>query len=611
MCGVLAMVGDHFADDFDDALDALTSRGPDERGRWSADGIHLGHRRLSIIDLSAGQQPMHSLCKRYTLAYNGEIYNFPQLREELQSQGIRFHTHSDTQVLLEACVHWGLEKTLPRLDGMFAFALWDNEKKQLHLARDRFGIKPLMFAQQDGSLVVASTLKPFFKLKRLARHINYEALREVLACQSIPSPMTMLREVSSLPPASWLTYDAQTRQTQTGRFWEIPHPIASPLSLEELVDATDRALSESVRRQLVSDVPLGAFLSGGIDSSLMVHYMASASRKPVQTFSVRFNAKDGYDESAYARQVAKQFGCEHHEFDADQLTGEGFVHAIAQLDQPLADPAYLPLLHLAHLTRQQVTVAISGDGGDELFAGYGRFFQTPADAPPTLGKTILRQLIDARLLPASLLRRSLSGNDKLLWDRVTLGPFPRTRKSLRPLLSSDAYHACHPQQTMTSWLDLASRFANPIDTDALTRADLWTYLSENCLVKTDRATMVHSLEARVPILGNPVVDLILPHRATLKIAHGPKTILTGLAQKHLPRDVWDRPKHGFSVPLHDYFHNSWQTACQELVNDADHIAPFLNAAHVRSLWQSPRTSTRSLYTVLTLLAWCRDHPMDL
>jgi asparagine synthase (glutamine-hydrolysing) len=608
VCGLLTIAGDRWAGGFDAALDSIASRGPDERGDWHGQGVHLGHRRLSIIDLQAGQQPMRSADGRYVLVYNGEIYNFKEIRQELEALGQTFTTRSDTEVLIEGYARWG-RGVLDRLDGMFAFVVWDRKEKALFTARDRFGIKPLFYSTHLG-FVAASTMQPFFKLPDFPRRLDYQALRDYLAVQSIPSPMTMLRDVRSLPPASWLTWDQATDQLETGRYWDIPQATSNPIGFDELVDACDAALAKSVKRQLVSDVPLGAFLSGGIDSSLMVHYMAAASSKPVKTFTVRFDKRSGYDESRYARIVAERYGCEHHELDAHEIDGGRLVDSLTDLDQPLADPAYLPLRELCELTRQHVTVAVCGDGGDELFGGYPRFLRGESSYTGSTPFNLLHRL---GLLPPALRRRALRGVEGLLWDRVKFGPFPGTRKDMAALLTPDIAIACEIDQTMRGWLDLAQRFGSPIETDQLMRADLWTYLSENCLVKSDRASMAHSLEARVPMLGNPVADLVLPQPASVKMQGGLKSVLVELSKRHLTPDVWDRPKHGFSVPLQTYFNGSWRECCADWVGRSGELAPFLDAGSVRSRWSAclnGRGDKRGMYTLIALLGWLDTHKVD-
>jgi asparagine synthase (glutamine-hydrolysing) len=608
MCGLLTIVGDASAGGFDPALASLTSRGPDEQGVWHEQDVHLGHRRLSVIDLHAGQQPMLSADGRYALVYNGEIYNFIDLQNELKSFGRAFRTHCDTEVLLEGYAQWG-RGILDRLDGMFAFVIWDRHDKILFAARDRFGIKPLFYSTHRG-FVAASTMQPFFKLPGFPRRLDYHALREYLAVQSIPSPMTMLRDVRSLPPASWLRWDRSTGRIETGRYWDIHQPTDVPIGFDDLVDACDTALAKSVERQLVADVPLGAFLSGGIDSSLMVHYMAAASSKPVKTFTVRFDAEDGYNESRYARAVAERYGCEHHELNAYEINDDRLTGSLSDLDQPLADPAYLPLRGLCELTRKHVTVAVCGDGGDELFGGYPRFLRCETSYT---GSAPFNMLHGLGLLPPSLRRRALRGLDGLLWDRVKSGPFPGTRKDMAPLLTPDAVRACAIDQTMRHWLDLAQRFGSPIGSDQLMRADLWTYLSENCLVKSDRASMAHGLEARVPMLGNPVVDLVLPQPAGVKMRNGLKSVLVELSKRHLTPDVWDRPKHGFSVPLQTYFTGTWRDCCDDWVGRCNELAPFLNAKSIHTRWSAClncRGDKRGMYTLIVLLGWLDTHQID-
>ena len=606
------MVGDRWADDFDDALDSLASRGPDARGVWQQAPVRLGHRRLSIIDLEGGIQPMQSADQRYALTYNGEIYNFKSLREQLTKQGCAFQTDSDTEVLLQGFATWGGEKLLRQLDGMFAFAIWDAKEKTLFAARDRFGIKPLFYSTLDG-VVIASTLAPFFKLNSFPRRICYPALRDFLACQSIGSPMSILRDVASLKPACFLTWSQETGQITTQQYWHIPKADADAMDFDQLVEQTHAALGESVKRQLVADVPLGAFLSGGIDSSLMVHYMASASSAAPKTFSVRFADQRKYDESDHAQKVADVFGCDHHVFDAGEIDATQLLDAIGQLDQPMADPAYLPTRALSKLTREHVTVAISGDGGDELFGGYERFLNHESAMSATAAQKAIKAALKIGLFPATKAHKALAGSGRMLWDRVKLGPFTNSRKDMARLLRPEAAAACDIQNTLGDWLRLARTFDDPITSDALMRADLWTYLSENCLVKTDRASMAHSLEVRVPMLGNPVVDLILPQPAVVKLGGGMKAVLKTLSKKYLPEQVWNRPKHGFSVPLRSYFENDWRQTCEQLVNDCEKITPILNSADVKRRWSNVlvgREDQRTMYTLIVLLGWLSTHPVD-
>jgi asparagine synthase (glutamine-hydrolysing) len=611
VCGILAMVGDRWAGSFAPALEALAPRGPDDRGEWHEPGVHLGHRRLCIIDPEGGHEPMATADGRFWITFNGEIYNFRELRRELEPRGLRPRTRSDAEVLVEGFAREGAA-LLPRLDGIFAFAVWDRVRRVLFAARDRFGIKPLAYSTTEG-LVVASTLEPFFALRGFPRRVCYPALRDYLATDSVPAPMTILADVAALPPASWLEYEAHSGTLRTGRYWDVPAPRAQATRFEALVEAVAEAIDESVRRQLVSDVPLGAFLSGGIDSSLVVHAMARAGEGRVRTFSVRFDPGGGYDESAFARRVAEHVGSDHTELDAAEVDGEAFARAVAALDQPLADPAYLPTRALAALTRRHVTVALSGDGGDEVFGGYARFLQGEASYPDGPLRRLFRRAIAAGVLPGALLRRTLAGRERVIWNRVRLGPWPVSRKSLARVLDPAALAACRPRETFEKWLDSVVRWSGRMDADGLMRGDLWTYLSDNCLTKTDRASMGQGLEVRVPMLGNAVVDLVLPEPAEVKLRGGLKAILVEIARRRLPREVWDRPKHGFAVPLRQSIRGAWRGRCEEWLSAAPRRAPFLDQRALRRRWRLARAGRGDMhlmYTLIVLLGWLESHPLE-
>lgn len=604
MCGVLGMVGTRWRESIEPALATLKSRGPDEQQFLYVGETVLAHTRLAVVDLAGGHQPMQTPDGRYSIVFNGEIYNAPALRKELEASGEHFLTdHSDTEVLLLGYRAWG-ESLLPKLDGMFAFAVWDAAERRLFAARDKVGIKPLMYAPLDGGFIFASTLAPFFALPNFPRRLDPEALRDYLAFQTVLAPQTFLRDVRQLPPAHSLTFEAASSHMSLSAWWRVPRAPIRGDDQESLIAGADAAIRESVTRQLVADVPLGAFLSGGIDSSLMVKYLSEQSTSPIRTFSMRFSDEQ-FDESRHARAVAALYGCEHHEFSAPDVTGKVFAAAIGDLDQPLADPAYVMTHALSRLTREHVTVAISGDGGDELFGGYPRFLKTADHYPVKWWQSPARRLINAGVLPEALLRRTLSGVEMLHYQRVELGPWPG-RKDMRRVLMPDLVARAQPEKTLNLWRELLAEQGACIGSDALMRADLWTYLSENCLGKTDRASMAHGLEVRVPLLGQPVIDFALRQPAAVHLAGGLKSILTGLAKQTLPETVWNREKHGFSVPLHRYFNGEWQAVADDVFARCASIAPFLDAAAVRRLWaegKTGRASRRLVYTLLVLLLW--------
>ncbi|HLA34094.1 MAG TPA: asparagine synthase (glutamine-hydrolyzing) [Rhodocyclaceae bacterium] len=618
MCGLLLTVGAHWRERFPAALATLNARGPDAHAILQHGEATLGHARLAVIDIHGGQQPMTAHHRQVAMAYNGEIYNFAALKRELGALGQSFYTHSDSEVLLAAYLHWG-EAMLPRLDGMFAFAISDLRDNSIFIARDRLGVKPLFWGETHDAaghgLVVASTLAPFFAWPQYPKHLDPAGLRDYLAFQTPLAPHTLVKEIHALPPATALRW-RRGQDSQPRLWWSIPPAsLTSPAPNDapdavQLANATDRLLAASVKLQLVADVPLGAFLSGGVDSSLLVHYMAEAGARPLKTFSVRF-PQAGFDESPQAQAVAARYATEHHVLDAPDLDGATLVAALADLDQPLADPAYIPTWALSQLTRRHVTVALSGDGGDELFAGYPRFLDTADRFPDRPSKRLLRGLIQRGLAPASLTRRALAGAELLLYRRVELGDYPGSRKGLERYLSPPLLAAAQPQHTLQRWRELVESFG-PYDRAALLRADLWTYLSENCLTKTDRAGMAHGLEVRVPLLSNALLDhaLALPAASHFD-AHGGKAILRALARRHLPQSVWDRKKHGFSVPLRDNCIGPWRDWCEQQM--AHPAAPWLNAKALAQLWRDirhGRGSIRLFYTWMVLLNWLQTHPLD-
>jgi len=614
MCGILLAVGDAFRADFDTALATLKNRGPDAREVLAHGDALLGHARLAVIDLAGGRQPMVSADGRLAMVYNGEIYNFAGLRRELEAAGHAFATRSDSEVLLTGYLHWG-ESVVEKLDGMFAFAIHDKQDGSIFLARDRLGIKPLFWGAHGESLVAASTLSPFFALRAFPKRLDAEALRDYLAFQTPLAPRTLVRDIRALPPGACLRWTPGTT-VAVRQWWTIPAAAGPVPDQETLIEETDRLLAQAVKDQLVADVPLGAFLSGGIDSSLVVHYMAQAasdtSSRPLKTFSVRF-AEAGFDESPAARAVAQHYGTEHHVLDAPELGVDALAAALADLDQPLADPAYIPTWALSRLTRQHVTVALSGDGGDELFGGYPRFLDTADRHPDSLAQRALRAMLRHGLAPASLTRRALAGPELLLYRRVELGDYPGSRKDLRAYLAPDVAAAAHPAQTLERWRALVEGFG-PYDRGALLRADLWTYLSENCLAKTDRASMAHGLEVRVPLLANALQDRMLGLPAAVHFDDGGgKALLRALARRHLPEAVWNREKHGFSVPLRANFAGPWRDWCGTQVAAAKMRAPWLESDAIDMLWREARQgrgNPRLLYTFAVLLAWLETHPLE-
>ncbi len=608
MCGILGFIGSPWRDHAVDALATLRSRGPDAREIMDLGEAVLGHTRLAVIDWHGGKQPMQSPDGRYTLVYNGEIYNFHSIRKELKNRGIRFATNSDTEVLLQGLIAWG-ENALPMLDGMFAFALWDAKKRIMLAARDRVGIKPLMYSTAGGGVMIASTLAPFLATPNFPKNISPEGIRDYFTFDTPMAPHTILKNVHQLPPACILKFCAPDNAIKIKHWWRIP-PATSAVDADfATATATVKSnIHESVRRQMIADVPLGAFLSGGIDSSLIVRYMAEHTTGKVKTFSVKF-AREYYDESKYAAEVSDYFNTDHNIIDASSLSGTDFVIAIEALDQPLADMAYPMTYWLSYFTRRQVTVAFSGDGGDETFGGYPKYLDTESSHQPQWAKTLLRGLIETGIAPKLFLENGLCGKEHIFY-RKDIGQWATNRNASR-YLHPELAAQVQPDTNLQSWVALIEEFGGVIDSDTLMRADLWTYLSENCLVKTDRASMAHGLEVRVPFLGLPLFPESIKLPPQFHFGNGLKSLLTAVAREELPRSVWDREKHGFDAPMDDFFIDTWKDTIGELISAAPHIAPFLNIGIINQLWTEllSRKWRSEIYKLVVLLIWQRKHKL--
>jgi len=611
MCGFVAFLQDNPIIDVVQARRALSTiahRGPDAAGEWQERDVLLLHRRLSIIDLATGSQPMQSRDKRYVIVFNGEIYNFPELRELLAREGVVWQTQSDTEVILEGYSRWG-SSIVERLNGIFAFVIWDRLRSIAFGARDRLGIKPLSWALYHGALVVSSTVEPFGALEGFDR-IDLVAVRDLLTFDYIPSPRTIFQGVYKLEPGCRFQWSFGAGAPAIDRYWSPPQAnrgLSAPDEFE-LEDLLDRA----VKRQMISDVPIGAFLSGGIDSSLLVAFMARHSEKPVRTFSCAFS--DSYaDESLIAGLVARQFGTDHVVLRAEEIGPDALLDLLGRLDEPFADPAFIPTYALSKMTASLLRVALSGDGGDEVFGGYPKYRLGERHWTGLPLASLLHQAL--RHLPwrprsqgiSSIYERTLSSNDYIRWTWARYGAFPIFKKDFRQLLNPAYQDSAEVDEFFEPWERRAYRYGRRYDQDLLMRADLETYLSENCLVKTDRASMLASLEIRVPYLDETVLERILPLPADKKIVNGElKSLLLPIARKILPREVWDRPKQGFHVPLNVWLAGAWRPAVEVALDwgeanlDLFHY-PYLRRLHKMSI--SGGRIGRELWNPFVFLAW--------
>jgi asparagine synthase (glutamine-hydrolysing) len=617
MCGFVAFVQQAPVIDRETARRSLASiahRGPDASGEWIENNTFLGHRRLSIIDLSTGDQPMQSLDGQCVIIFNGEIYNFPELREQLLKKGVKLKTRSDTEVILEGYSVWG-PGVVERLHGMFAFVIWDRLKRTLFGARDRLGIKPLCWAVHRGVLIVASTLECFSALGEINR-LDPVAIRDLMTFDYIPAPRTILQGVRKLEPGSRFEWRLGDPEPNIERYWS--PPVADPSAIPPDEEELEQLLEQAVRRQMISDVPIGVFLSGGIDSSLLVALMARHSNRPVRSFSVAF-AERGVDESPIAQLVARQFGTEHTVLRAEEIGADELLKLLGRLDEPFCDPAFVPTYSLSFLTRRDVKVALSGDGGDEVFGGYPKYLwsQNGQHRIP-LSSWLDPALRSLRWRPRGMGHiywRTLSCKDQFRYSWTRYGDFPVFRKDLRQLIRPEYQEAANIHQYFEPWEERAVRYGAKSDTDMLMRTDLETYLSENCLVKTDRASMLASLEVRVPYLDENILDRILPLPAGSKILNGVlKALLLPIARRLLPREVWARAKHGFTVPLDARLRGAWRPAVETVLTWGELNLPLFNYHYLRDLHVRNISSggiSRELWNPFVFLAWARAHSLSL
>jgi asparagine synthase (glutamine-hydrolysing) len=606
--------------------DRLRHRGPDDGGAWvdGAAGIALAHRRLSILDLSpAGHQPMASADGRFVISYNGEVYNAGEVGGRL---GRPFRGHSDTEVIVEACAAWGVEATIPQLIGMFAMAIWDRRERRLWLVRDRLGIKPLYWARFGALLLFGSELKALTAHPGWTPTIDRDGLAAFMRFAAVPAPGSIFAGVHKLEPGCWLAIGPDGSQ-RIERFWDLRRVIAAGeagrarAAPQDAADRLEALLKDAVGRRMVADVPLGAFLSGGIDSSAVVALMQAQSSRPVKTYSIGF-AEAGYDEAPQAKAVAAHLKTDHTEF---YVTPEDALAVVPDLpriyDEPFADSSQIPSLLISRLARREVTVALSGDGGDELFAGYNRY---------RLAHRLWRRL---KPLPRSARRvaaAALAGPSPAAWDRL-LAPLVRRGlgqpgdklhklAAVLPLADIDAVYG----RLVSHWPGglVVGGSAGPArdlglppglsDVERMQAADILTYLPDDILTKVDRASMAVALEVRVPILDHRVVEYAwtLPVAAKFQGAVG-KWLLRQVLYRHVPPALVERPKMGFGVPIDSWLRGPLRDWAEDLLEPKAMAAEgYLDPAPVQATWRQhvsgQRNCQHQLWTVLMFQAWLRE-----
>ncbi|HEX5314271.1 MAG TPA: asparagine synthase (glutamine-hydrolyzing) [Gammaproteobacteria bacterium] len=611
MCGIAGIVGRGAGDVALEELRAMAQvlrhRGPDEEGFYLGDTAGLAIRRLRVIDLATGRQPMRSEDGAIAIVLNGEIYNYLELRRELEHRGHRFRSRSDTETVLRAYEAWGLD-CVRKLRGMFAFALWDERRKTLHIARDRLGIKPLYYGEIAGRFVFASELKAILQLPALRRSLNPDALDHLLATLTTPATESIVAGVHKLEPAHTLSL-APGRAPEIRRYWSVEFEPDRTHDAAYFADGLRELLAESVRLHCLSDVPLGAFLSGGVDSSAIVALMARTSAKPVKTFSIGFE-NGAFDERDHARRVAQEFGTEHHELvlDADI---EPLLERLAwHLDEPFGDSSAIPTYAVSELAAREVTVVLSGDGGDELFAGYDKYGVEERERRRERLPALLRRGLGrvGSALPEGARGRNflrhlgLSGMERYL-DAGAL--FDRAQRDFLVLPEARARNR-GDEQTLERGLD-GSRLHW---LSRLQQLDLGEYLPLDILTKVDRMSMAHSLEARVPLLDHKLVEFAATIPPELQRRNGEskhifKTAMRGI----LPEATITRRKQGFAVPLGTWFRGRLTSMLHELLlGETASARGIFDRRYVERLiamHERGRGLDLELWTLMSFELWCR------
>ena len=632
---------------------AIRHRGPDDEGYFqdAASGIALGHRRLSVVDLSPeGHQPMRSASGRFVVVYNGEVYNHRALRQELARQGAAFRGHSDTEVMLAAIEQWGLHGALQRFIGMFAFALWDRREHALSLVRDRLGIKPLYYGRVGARFVFASELKAITAVPGFDNTIDRDALCLLLRYSYIAAPHSIYRGLRKLEPGTVLTLDASDvvngpadaalPASRTRAFWSARDVaiagMADRLHLPdaEAADELERLLRDAVALRMEADVPLGAFLSGGVDSSLVVALMQAQSTRPVQTFSIGFREK-GYDEATHARAVAKHLHTEHHEL---YVTAQDALDVVPKLpgmfDEPFSDSSQIPTFLVAQLARRKVTVGLSGDGGDELFGGYRRYFAArnierglnwlPSGARGQAARSLARHTgfyesllagVNAAM-PSGLKLRRPQAKVGILADMLQAG----SQDERYWLMMS---HHRHPMEVVLQAAEPLLPTPNPVSAsnsigivERMMYDDLVTYLPGDILAKVDRASMAVSLEARVPLLDHRVVEFSWRVPIGQKVRGGRgKWLLREVLYRYVPRPLMERPKQGFGVPIGAWLRGPLRDWAEALLDERRlREEGYFEPGHVRQLFARHLAGSAEegarLWDVLMFQAWLPETTRD-
>jgi len=580
--------------------DVIQHRGPDDEGFYINKNVGLGFRRLSIIDLNTGHQPLSNESGSKWIVFNGEIYNFLELRRELQQKGYFFKTKTDTEVILKLYEEYGVH-CVDYLRGMFAFAIWDNDTQQIFCVRDRFGIKPFYYYSDKEKLVFGSEIKAILKSKNVDKTLSTDGLDSYFTFGYITSDLSIYKEIKKLQPAHYLLLSFKNKVTlQIKRYWEICFQPDYSKTENQWSEEIESALSESVKLHMISDVPLGAFLSGGIDSSSVVAMMAKNSNQPIKTFSIGFKEQK-YNELQYARQIATKYGCEHHEQIVDPESIDLLPKLVNAYDEPFADSSAIPTYYVSKLARKHVTVALSGDGGDELFAGYGIYkrlndiYSNPLNfKSPLLNKFIWGNL--HKIIPYNVRGKSatyfLSQNRKLVSAYSNVWPRAERKKLL---LNHGIVNTSTGSESYKE--DILNKGSYDFVTN-MQNLDLKTYMVDSILTKVDRASMINSLEVRVPLLDHKFAELTFKIPSYLKLQkNDQKYILKQAMAPYLPPSILNHPKQGFGIPLEFWFKDDLKQYVNDTLLSANsHLGSYLNKSYVKDIILKNENGTKDFST---------------
>jgi asparagine synthase (glutamine-hydrolysing) len=628
MCGICGIFSPYGLFAIDATLiqrmnSCLIHRGPDEEGVYTDSQAAIANRRLRIIDLSNGRQPIPNEDETIWIVFNGEIYNYQETRARLMRAGHHFRTNSDTETILHAYEEYGYD-CLQHLAGMFAFAIWDKRCQKLFIARDRLGKKPLYYTSQNGRFLFASEIKAILQDSHIPRQLEPLALHHYLTLQYVPDPWSIYKDINKLPAAHYLICDSDG--IKIDRYWDLSYLPKWQLDEQEAKEELNRLLVQSVQRRLISEVPLGAFLSGGIDSSIIVALMAQQSSQPIKTFSIGFTYQS-FNELPYARQVAQHWQTDHHEFVVESERVEETLHKLSvAFDEPFADSSALQTYYLAKMTRQYVTVALSGDGGDETFAGYPRYWMDPFIHP----YTILPRFITQKAFPA-LVNWLPEAHDVIIEANWKAGLKRLAQASRISEKASIIRWGSYFNEEMKAALyrpefrdlvngkDTADLLAHDYDRaqaasylDRTLYVDTVNYLPGNGLVKVDRMTMAHSLEARQPFLDHDFVEFVarLPERWKLKGREG-KALLKETFYDKLPAAIFQRPKRGFAAPIEAWLKQDLRPLVHDLLLSPDSgLRIYFQPQSVLNLIQQHEEGIadhgRRIWCLLILESWLRE-----